>query len=216
MVSKLKQEIAKWAQGSEIGIGAQMLEGKAQRVVIELRGPIANIPSLKNSKLPGKNFLNLSVLSRLKVMDACFKQTIAEMGNPDISFGADEVTCLVVCAKRKVSFDTDNVLATVRDWLEYPVKKVGKGRDRGWGIGLVDNDRQIKGLAVYCKDLGVIMEQSLIIIQRYALKKLEFQQFLETYFMEGVGASILGSQQSVLRESLREQTERRKENGDGN
>lgn len=185
MTSAMKLELAKWSVGSQIGVQIHLSDDQPQRMVIELAGPIANIPSLKNSKLPGKNFLNRSVLARLKVMDACYKLSLQRAKAPaNISFGKEPVTVLVVCGRRKVAFDTDNCFATVRDWMEHPIKKVGKGKNRGWGVGLVENDRQIKGMAVYCKDIGLEMSNSLIVIQRHALKEVEFQNFIRSYFLE--------------------------------
>lgn len=184
-MSKLKEYLLKYAPGSGCNIEAYIKHRRIERVKIELLGPIAHIPSLKNSKLPGKNFINAETLARIKVMDTVFKQTAAKLGlHFRMSFDKEDVALIVVCAKRKVAFDTDNCLATVRDWLEPATKKVGKGRLRGWGIGLIDNDRQVKGLALYDKDLGLTLDKSIIILQRFDRTKDRLAEFVHEAFFD--------------------------------
>lgn len=191
-MSKLRDALLKYSSGAgcsvEILVRSVPGEGdrkRLERVKLEFSGPIAHIPSLKNSKLPGRNFINPTTAARLKVMDYTYKQSIEKTGlRIPISFGNDDVALVVVCASRKVSFDTDNCLATIRDWLEPPIKKVGKGKGRGWGVGLVNNDRQVKGLALYDKDLGMKLDKSIIILQRYDKTRDKLIDFVHDAFFD--------------------------------
>jgi hypothetical protein len=185
-MSKLKAEIAKYQLNSRCHIVFFVDKDRSlTRMRMDFRGPVANIPSLKNAKLPGKNFLAPSVIARLKVMDACFATALEMSGFKGLlSFGKKDVALVLVCGKRRVAFDTDNCLATVRDWLEPRTKKVGKAKQRGWGIGLVENDRQIRGLAVYDKDLGIRLEKSVLVVQQFDTGKQSLAQVIDGVFKE--------------------------------
>lgn len=184
-MSKLKEYLLKYSSGSGCSIELFVKKQKIERVKLEFSGPIAHIPSLKNSKMPGKNFTNVETMARLKVMDYVYKQSVAKSGiHFPVNFGKDDVALILICAKRKVAFDTDNCLATIRDWLEPPTKKVGKGRTRGWGVGLVDNDRQIKGIAIYDRDIGLTLDKSIVVIQRYDRTKDRMTDFVHDVFFD--------------------------------
>lgn len=184
-MSKLKDLLLKYSSGAGCAVEILLRSGKVDRLRLELSGPIAHIPSLKNSKMPGKNFTNPDVMARLKVMDYVYKESISKTGvHFPVSFGGEDVALIVVCARRKVAFDTDNCLATVRDWLEPSSKTVGKGRARGWGVGVVNNDRQIKGLALYDKDLGLKLEKSIIVVQRFDKTQDKLTEFVHNVFFD--------------------------------
>jgi hypothetical protein len=184
-MSKLKESLVKYSTGAGCAVEILLKGRQIQRIKLELSGPIAHIPSLKNSKLPGRNFINPDTLARLRVMDYVYKQGIMKTGlNVPVTFGKDEVALIVVCAKRKVSFDTDNCLATVRDWLEPSTKPVGKAKSRGWGIGIVDNDRQIRGMALYDKDIGLTLDKSIIVIQRFDKTRDRLTDFVHDVFFD--------------------------------
>ena len=184
-MSKLKEYLLKYSSGAGCSIEVCVKERRLERVKLELMGPIAHIPSLKNSKVPGANFINPETMARIKVMDYVYKQTAAKLGITfPLTFGREDVSIVVVCAKRKVAFDTDNCLATVRDWLEPASKMVGKGRARGWGVGLVDNDRQIKGLALYDKDIGLKLDKSIVVVQRFDSTRDRLSEFVHSVFFD--------------------------------
>ena len=137
-----KQRIQSLIDGSDIRVKPWGLGLR-----IDIVGDLANVPSLKNGKMPGRG-INLDALIKLKALDELFKQ---EAGGPFVRFEDGKVFVLVSCAARSRVFDPVNVLETVQDWLEPASKVVGrsKPRARGWGIGVVDNDSQITGLAVH-------------------------------------------------------------------
>lgn len=184
-MSKLKDYLLKYSSGAGCAVEILLKKHEVQRVKLELSGPIAHIPSLKNSKLPGRNFINPETAARLRVMDFVYKQSIAKTGlRAPVTFGKNEVALIVICAKRKVSFDTDNCLATIRDWLEPGTKMVGKGRARGWGVGLVENDRQIRGMALYDKDIGLRLDKSIVVVQRFDSSQDQLTDFVHHVFFD--------------------------------
>lgn len=160
----------KYLEGAGCGIEV-FHDGKAlTRIKIEFTGQAAHIPSLKNSKVIGNYvpFTNPKVMARLKVMDFVYFKALSHLGIRHLpSFGLQPVMMVLVCAKRKVAFDTDNCLTTVRDWLEPRSKLGGRGKHRGWGVGLVENDRQIRGFVFQDKDLGFKLDRSLLVVQRW-------------------------------------------------
>lgn len=191
-MSKLQEAIAKYSLGA--GCGVEISYGEMQRVErvkIEFSGPAAHIPSLKNAKVIGGKvpYTNPQVTARLKVMDYLYLKAITQAKVTALpSFGTAEVVVVVVCARRKVAFDTDNCLSTVRDWMEPREKKGGRGKARGWGIGLVDNDRQVKGFVFYDKDLGLNLQRSVIVIQRWDECKAKIASFISELTFDIVGA----------------------------
>ena len=139
---------------------------------MEIHGKAAQIPSLKNRKRHGGRvpFLDPAIKYRIRVLDYLYKKALEENRIDSLSWGDTKVALIVICAKRKVAFDADNVLTTVRDWLEPPIKKYGKGKgkSRGWGIGLVDNDKTITGLVFTGADLGLKLDSTLIFMRPWA------------------------------------------------
>ena len=134
-------------------------------ISIEFQGKLALVPSLKNSKLPGFNFTNPDVLSRLIAMTAMYNASpeAATIG----TFGTKMLWVTLILGKRPTVFDPDNALASVKDWLEPPMKP-GK-RKRQWGIGLTDDDRWVRGVALHAKDLGLSDASTRIYVQPWAL-----------------------------------------------
>ena len=119
-------------------------------------------------------------------------KAVQKSGLPALpTFGKEEVIAILICAKRKVRFDTDNCLSTIRDWMEPRLKKGGRGKPRGWGVGLVENDSQIKGFVFQDKDLGFSLDTSLLIVQRWDLCSEKVSRFVKeiTYDLLGVGMS---------------------------
>ncbi len=147
-----------------------------KQVRIEIFGEAAKIPSFKNSKLPGKNFINPSYLARIRALDRLVSETGIDLAQHRFK---DKVFVLVINGIRNREFDADNVLATVRDWLEPSTKQVGRiKKNRGWGIGLVGNDSQVIGLSIQCGDLNTESESTTILITEYFDVSLILKQFI--------------------------------------
>ena len=105
---------------------------------IFLTGDIAHIPSLKNQKIQGTNILRPAPRAKLVAMTKLY-----EVKSPKICFD-EPIHVFISCAYRPNRFDTDNVLTTVKDWLE---PRFIRQKDRGWGVGIVPNDYHVNGYA---------------------------------------------------------------------
>lgn len=87
------------------------------------------------------------------------------------------VFCLVKCAYRKNVFDEDNVATTIRDWLE---PKFIRNKDRGWGAGVVPNDRMVKIYATKKDKQSHDCEITEIYLWPYDLVKENEQLFISS------------------------------------
>jgi hypothetical protein len=152
---------------------------------IRISGPAANLPSMKNSKLPGKNFAAPDFLGRVKSLDSLWNSQIDFKAVPRFGLGV-RVGLLIISAKRTRSFDPIGCLETVQDWLEPKNKKVGrKGTSRGWGIGLIDNDSQVVGISLrYDEHHRELFdpESTHILIKPFEKISREFSDFLLNFF----------------------------------
>lgn len=108
---------------------------------IRLKGSVANIPALKNQKIKGTNILRPDPLAKLYLMTHLFAKSV----NGLIPYYEKTIPifCLILSAYRPRNFDEDNVTTTVRDWLE---PEMMRQKHRGWGVGIVDNDKTIFAL----------------------------------------------------------------------
>lgn len=129
-------------EGSEIQIKQSNLTTETPAcIIIRLRGPIAAIPCFKNNRKQGK-WLQNHVTARLNILDELFEHAtkgrkIRYEEAPLFVYARFAVTG----TKRGPNFDPDNALTTVKDWLEPRFKN---HRDRGWGVGVISNDKYIK------------------------------------------------------------------------
>jgi hypothetical protein len=134
----------------------------ADKILIKIYGQAANIPSLKNSKLQGKNFTNPNYLKRIKALDVLFHLGAIHKDIPRF-LDNEQICVIVINAKRNTNFDPIGCLETVQDWLEPNSKKVGRKKlNRGWGIGLIADDKQAIGLS-----LRSDLNYSIISVQPY-------------------------------------------------
>lgn len=122
-----------------------------QFIDIWFHGKLAAIPSLKNSKIPGTNFINPDVRARLDAMTRLFHD-VTKLNAP-AAYGSDRVWCVVILGSACRVRDDNNAFTAVADWLE-PKTKANRNKPRGWGVGLVDDDAQVKGFAIKAKDLN--------------------------------------------------------------
>lgn len=151
-------------------------DGNPARVFIALAGSAARIPAAKNSKIPGLNIPNPETLAKVATLDALWFQRFGDGNAP--TFGREPVFVVVISGSRGGrSFDTDNVYTTVRDWFEPRTKPVGK-RTRGWGIGLVENDAQIRGVSVLASDLGLATDRTFILVTAWRNVAGEFADMI--------------------------------------
>lgn len=118
--------------------------------VIELHGPIAILPSMKNSN-PKPWVKNPHFEQKVGALQSCLGSA-----QPHGMF-PDKVWIMVTLGKGN-RIDENAALTFICDWLEPPTKRVGRGRnqqDRGWGAGIISDDKFAKGTAIYAADLGM-------------------------------------------------------------
>ncbi len=156
----------------------------SEQIQIELYGELARIPSLKNSKIPGKNFTNPDVTARIKAMDFWFTEAMKRAGISWIRFGDEQLAVIVICAKRSRSFDPIGCAETICDWLEPASKPVGRqGKGRGWGVGLTNNDRFITPIAIHSHQTGLELSHSVVIVRPWRGVREQFLNFITQGFM---------------------------------
>lgn len=167
-----------WVENGDVFVSAIFNGGDLSCVRIEFHKETSRIPSLKNSKLPGRNFLNPETLNRLRAMDALYLRSTRVYNDSNLSFGDQKVMGLLVCNKRPVRFDLDNCVAAVKDWCEPATK-----RGRGWGVGLVDDDSKLNIIAAHAEDLGLTLDHSLLILRPMADVQGTFKGWINKLFL---------------------------------
>jgi hypothetical protein len=113
---------------------------RCKRLHIKIMGKAAAVPSLKNAKIKGTNIVNPRVRARLQVMTDLYNTVAKDVYH----FGDTELFALILCSYRGRSFDEDNAMTTIKDWLESPLIR---GKNRGWGVGLTENDKYVNAYA---------------------------------------------------------------------
>lgn len=162
-----------YAEGSKCFIKSESYHNPLW-LTIKLSGPVAQVPALKNEKMHGKGFLRPETKARLAIMTDLFHKACQHkipQYAPKFS-----VFCLIKCAYRKNVFDEDNVATTIRDWLE---PKYIRNKDRGWGAGVVPNDRTVKIYALKKTKESPDCDITEIYLWPYNIVKKEEQFFLQ-------------------------------------
>lgn len=157
-------------EGSEIRVAAIAPNSPSELsrtsyLEIRIYGLLANLPSLKNGKLPGKNILQPKTRAKLIALTELWEEGPA-WKKDWAKFGKEEVFVLLVLAQGS-RVDRDGAESTIRDWLEPRDKQVGqkKKKDRGWGIGVVDDDKRITAQTLRASQLGLQQVYTRIIVQ---------------------------------------------------
>ena len=136
--------VKKYVSESRCFITASPLIVKPEKIHIEFHGELSRIPSLKNWKLPGKNFVNPDVMARIQAMDILYQKAHQELKAPVFNFEDEPISVLCICGKRPRTFDPIGCAETVMDWLEPATQLKGRAKKpRGWGIGITKNDKHI-------------------------------------------------------------------------
>lgn len=151
---------------------------KLTALAITLDGDAAKVPSMKNSKLPGKNFINPEAKARVVGLTTLYRDKASHIS---ARFGKEPVFLVVIHGDRKTAYDADNALTTIRDWLEPSTKeKGGTTTQRGWGIGVLDDDRFCVGaMSLQWSQLGRKDNRTQIIIMRRHLADSAVRRFVE-------------------------------------
>lgn len=167
-----------WVVNGDIFVSAIFQGDELSCVRIEFHKETSRIPSLKNSKIPGRNFLNPDTLDRLKAMDALYNRSTRVYHPKGLSFGKRAVVGLLVCNKRPTRFDLDNCVAAVKDWCEPSSK-----RGRGWGVGLVEDDSKLNVIAVHAADLGLSLDHSVLVLKEWSSMASRFSKLMSNLFL---------------------------------
>lgn len=163
-----------WMAHGEVFVSAKISQGILLALQIEFHGELSRIPSLKNSKLPGKNFINPDTVDRLVAMQALFDRSALVYPRKQLRFDSERVLGLLVCSRRRTRFDLDNCAAAVKDWLEPPTK-----RGRGWGVGVIEDDSQLTVFPVHADQYGRNINYSMLILKPWQLVEPSFRVFSE-------------------------------------
>lgn len=160
-----RQAVQEYKNNSRINVAASA-PGAPRLLQIELHGELAQLPNIKNSRLitrSGQSIIKPDSRARLIAMTQLYIDLT--YGQAPAPFGKEEIHVTVICAKRPRTFDPIGCLESVQDWLE-PATYLSRGqvKDRGWGIGLIENDRHITGYALHSRALGYNADHSTILI----------------------------------------------------
>lgn len=151
-----------------------------ESVYIEFSGKCAEIPSIKNQRRG--HWLEYSAQSKLKAMDALYTKELMKLKKLALSFGDIPVSVLVICGERKRQFDALNCADTIADWLE-PSEKQGRGKSRGWGIGLIDNDNQAHISAYHAEWINWNTTATTIIVRSWESVRQQSIEYITEFFL---------------------------------
>ena len=161
---------------------------------IRFTGEAAKIPASKNRRISlksGRSIPNSKTTGYFWAMDSLFQAAslaVKAEAKHDrfpvpMRWYAPEykdlsLFVLVISCKRSAVCDLDNVLVSVRDWLEPSGKLKGGKNSRGWGIGLVDDDKHVQGMVVPSKLCGLESEVTRILIRPLECVRPQLTNFL--------------------------------------
>jgi hypothetical protein len=143
-----------------------------------LYGDIANIPSLKNQKIQGTNILRDAPKAKLVAMTRLFELALRKASIPSIVIN-EPIHVFIRSAYRPRRYDTDNVITTVKDWLE---PRLIRQRDRGWGVGIVANDYDVNAYATRKKKGSAGAEITEIMIRKDSYIEKYLELFLKGFY----------------------------------
>ena len=185
--ASVKDLVSKYLKASDMALTVRKHPDPAvpypDLLMIDLYGEAARVPSLKNSvRFAGAAFLSADCRARLQVLDILWNRQ-SEKVRP---FEDVKVHLLLINGCRPNRFDDDNCLACVKDWLEPASRpKGGSRKNRGWGIGLVQDDSQIKGYSLHASETGVLQTHTTIIIRPWETMREAVCSFVARhYWME--------------------------------
>ena len=167
------------SDGSEMFVNFVEGEKCPALVYIEIHGALAQIPSLKNNRQFGG--IDFRTLAAIRALDSMFAKAIAEqnISQSKISFGSEMIHIAIIAGGRATA-NEDNAMTTIKDWLEPRTKAIGRKnrRDRGWGIGLIQDDIQARGYALKASDVGLSQNYTAISIQPWATIQEDAMNFM--------------------------------------
>jgi len=157
----LKQELI---QQSSMLISADHKGG----LFIEIRGPLARIPSLKNTRA-ALGAMNPETKVRLAALTEMWERLYTTQtwkhkdSQSDSCYGNQPLWISVLVAKECRS-DEDNMLASVKELLE---PRVHRGRKKPFGMNITDDDRFVNGWIFHPRRVGFGGSNTYIVIQTW-------------------------------------------------
>jgi hypothetical protein len=154
------------------------------RIWIEIRGKLANIPAIKNNRNPRFPGIDRVILAKMRALDMLFAREARLQGlsHQSFQFGRAKIFVSIITAASNSGLNEDNVLTTIKDWLEPRTKQVGgkNKKARGWGIGLIQDDITARGIAIKSEDLDSPAPYTRIVIEPFTAVKESLVSFFET------------------------------------
>lgn len=166
-MKSVKQERLNILQGSDCSVLWELKDNYLRFFQIELSGAIAKIPSLKNQKIPGRNFISNKAQGHLRAMTDLYR---FRTSGAQLSFPPEtDVYCQVIIAQGS-RVDEDNGYAAIKDWLEPP-------ENRNWGIGIITDDKFVTGEARHCRRIDENFDRTLITVRLLSEVKKAVKDF---------------------------------------
>lgn len=155
------------------------------RLTIQIHGALAHIPSIKNNRHPRFPGIDKKVLAKLKALDILFFKAVEGIGYSKefLNLHDSYIFITLITANSKRAANEDNAMTTIKDWLEPRTKIVGgkNKKDRGWGIGIIKDDIQARGIALKSEDLNRQSEHTLIVIQKWVDVSHKVSDFVSNF-----------------------------------
>lgn len=152
---------------------------------IELHGPLAAIPNMKNGKITlpgGASIIGKECKTRI---DSLSKLVLAEAQKQGVTlpyFADQTVSLLLIAGRKSRSFDLIGCLETIQDWLEPSSKVVGrKPKPRGWGVGVIADDKSIIPRVYHSWQTGIAHEHTVISVAPWESVKEKDMEFLAAH-----------------------------------
>lgn len=175
-----KELLSYYMERSEIRMTASDSSISPEWIEIEFHGEAGRIPSLKNNKA-NAGWLTKDVKARIYNLDRCWERDISQR----IDYGDELLSGVLICGDRgRRRFDTDNCSTTIRDWLEPGTKQAGRTRrSRGWGVGMVEDDTNVRILPLKAADLGREDKHSTLILTKAKHTRLNLVEYVAAHYL---------------------------------
>lgn len=181
------ERIDRYVRGSEIMTVASPHDSTTPNALhIEIHGDLAVVPKLKQNYRSGKGgrfHVDSKFLEQMAALDRLWKAE--REGKPAIHYGDTHIHMQIVCSSRERG-DPRNVAETIADWLEgrMKFKRNGEEIDRGWGIGLIDDDKHITCHALYGWQFGLSNDCTIISIRPWELIHEAAVNFRKEHYLD--------------------------------
>lgn len=208
-----KEIFDKYFDGSKLTLSARFSQkdNSLDFLYMEFHGLLSAIPSLKSSYRADQNtgsvYMDRDCRQKLRAMDAHFRAAKERLKLPNfhpLSFGKREISLVVINGRRSRTFDSVSPLETVADWFECSKKmKGGKKKERGWGVGLIDDDKQVIPLPLRARHTNYDHDHTTILAVPFDKVREECMKYLTAHYLsvEAVDRSS-GQKEMILKTAI--------------